>query len=236
MPRPPGADQIRKALGQIPQPRMDGRSVTVSFGVTEAQPGDTPETMLRRADRALLMAKANGRNTVVQLGVGNNETDETESASPFQNANDKELLQQDLVTPVPVNIAIQKLRGFVADHRAKILTVSGSRMRLEIEDKPATGLRRLTDRSVGFWFDLTFDEEQTRKDRGGATPSLDGGTTRTRIHVAVTPRRNRDRRRADVMARARQVLMSFRSYLMASEDDGGPQSGVLTRAKQTLTP
>ena len=64
------AEQIRKALSQLPQPKMDGRAVTVSFGVTEIQPGDTPETMLRRADRALLMAKANGRNTVVQLGTG----------------------------------------------------------------------------------------------------------------------------------------------------------------------
>ena len=52
------------------QPRMGGRSVTASFGVTEIQPGDTPETMLRRADRALLMAKAKGRNKVVQLGTG----------------------------------------------------------------------------------------------------------------------------------------------------------------------
>ncbi len=64
------AEQIRKALSQIPQPKLDGRTVTVSFGVTEIQPGDTPETMLRRADRALLTAKANGRNTVVQLGSG----------------------------------------------------------------------------------------------------------------------------------------------------------------------
>ena len=70
------AEQIRKALSQIAQPKMDGRTVTVSFGVTEIQPGDTPETMLRRADRALLMAKANGRNTVVQLGGGSGgETD-----------------------------------------------------------------------------------------------------------------------------------------------------------------
>ena len=64
------AEQIRKAISQIAQPKMDGRVVTISFGVTEIQPGDTPETMLRRADRALLMAKANGRNTVVQLGSG----------------------------------------------------------------------------------------------------------------------------------------------------------------------
>ncbi len=64
------AEQIRKSLSQLAQPKMNGRTVTASFGVTEIQPGDTPETMLRRADRALLMAKANGRNTVVQLGTG----------------------------------------------------------------------------------------------------------------------------------------------------------------------
>ena len=44
--------------------------MTVSFGVTEIQPGDTPESMLRRADRALLEAKRMGRNMVVQLGNG----------------------------------------------------------------------------------------------------------------------------------------------------------------------
>src|SRR5208337_1916412 len=64
------ADQIRLALSQVPQPSMGGKTITVSFGVTEIQPGDTAETMLRRADRALLTAKENGRNQVVQLGSG----------------------------------------------------------------------------------------------------------------------------------------------------------------------
>ena len=49
---------------------LDGKCITASFGVTEVQPGDTPETMLRRSDRALLQAKDNGRNRVIQLGSG----------------------------------------------------------------------------------------------------------------------------------------------------------------------
>ena len=64
------AKHVCRALSQLPQPKMNGRAVTVSIGVTEVQPGDTPETMLRRADRALLMAKASGRNAVIQLGTG----------------------------------------------------------------------------------------------------------------------------------------------------------------------
>ncbi len=51
-------EQIRKSLSQIAQPRLEGRIVTASFGVTEIQPGDTAETMLRRADRAAWRPKA----------------------------------------------------------------------------------------------------------------------------------------------------------------------------------
>jgi diguanylate cyclase (GGDEF)-like protein/PAS domain S-box-containing protein len=232
------AEQIRKALSQILQPKLDGRSVTVSFGVTEIQPGDTPETMLRRADRALLQAKANGRNTVVQLGTGSNEemTRAQPASDQLSASRTEELLCQDLITPVPVKMAIEKLRGFVADHRAQIVAIDGSRVRLEIEDKPASRLRRLTDRSVSFWIDLSFQEERLQKDRAGSSWSLDAGTTRTRIHVTVSPRRDRDRRRNDVLARAREVLVSFRSYLMASEDESAASVGAITRAKQPLSP
>jgi diguanylate cyclase (GGDEF)-like protein len=232
------AEQIRKALSQIPQPKLDGRPVTVSFGVTEIQPGDTPETMLRRADRALLTAKANGRNTVVQLGSGSGaELGQAEPVSgPLNAPQTEELLCQELLAPGPVKMAVEKLRGFVADHRAKIVAIDGSQVRLEVEDKPASRLRRLTDRPVVFWIDLSFQEERVQKDRDDHSWSPDGGATRTRIGVTLSPRRNRDRRRNDVLARAREVLVSFRSYLMASEEEPAPSGGTLTRAKRPLSP
>jgi diguanylate cyclase (GGDEF)-like protein len=232
------AEQIRKALSQISQPKMEGRAVTVSFGVTEIQPGDTPETMLRRVDRALLMAKSNGRNCVVQLGTGSgSENGETPLASASIGAvHPKELLQQNLITPVPVKIAVEKLRGFVADHQAKIMAIDGNQVRLEIEDKPASRLRRFTDRSVAFTVELMFEEERVQRDRTGTATSLNSGNARTKIRVSVTPRRNRDRRRNDVMARARDVLVSFRSYLMAVEEESEPSTGALTRAKRILAP
>ena len=232
------AEQIRKALSQIPQPKMDGRSVTVSFGVTEIQPGDTPETMLRRADRALLMAKSNGRNTVVQLGSGSSgETAETPAATRlFSPARPKELLRQTLITPVPVKIAIEKLRGFVADHQAKIVSIDGSQVRLEIEDRSAGRLRRLTDRGAAFLVDLSFEEERLKSNRRGDTSPTDDGTTRTKIKITLSTRKNRDRRRDAALARAREVLASFRSYLMAAEDESASSAGVLTRAKRVLAP
>jgi diguanylate cyclase len=48
-------EQVRK---QLP--------ITVSGGVSAAIPGDTPETLLARADAALYQAKTNGRNCIAR--------------------------------------------------------------------------------------------------------------------------------------------------------------------------
>lgn len=226
------ADQIRQNLSEMAQPKLHGRAVTVSFGVTEIQPGDTPETMLRRADRALLMAKANGRNTVVQLGTG---IGEAPGSEPWVDTSRPQgLFEQDLLTPVPVKMAVEKLRGFVADHEARIVGVEENRVRLEIDARSASRLRRLTDRPVTLELDVRFEEENVRKDVGKSV-FANHGTTRTRIKVAISPAKGRDRRREEVMAHAREILMSFRSYLMATEDEASPSSP-MTRLKRILTP
>ncbi|MGA2620350.1 MAG: diguanylate cyclase [Thermoguttaceae bacterium] len=232
------AEHVRNALAQMPQPKMGDRTVTVSFGVTEVQPGDTPETMLRRADRALLTAKQNGRNRVVQLGTGASAKPEEAGGGWFRHAASAEpttLVEQTLVTPVPLQMAIEKLRGFVADHEARILNIDGNQVQLEISERSAGPLRRLTDRPVIFQLHLRL-EEQRMNGKGDSGPA--GGVLRTRIKIAVSLRRNRDRRRKDVVDRARQVLTSFRSYLMAipEEQDRVPQRGALGKVKNILPP
>jgi hypothetical protein len=216
---------------------MEGRAITASFGVTEIQPGDTPETMLRRADRALLMAKSQGRNQVVQLGTGA-ATDQRADQGLFGTgeAKDDYLIEKLLVTPVPIKMAIEKLRGFVADHEARIVKTESDRVELEIEDKHPSRLRRLTDRPVTFRLDLRFVEQRSQKD-GDIGPR--GGVARTKVRVSISPSRARDRRRQDVAERARDVLASFRSYLMATEveDDAPPrEAGPLSRAKRLFAP
>jgi hypothetical protein len=136
---------------------------------------------------------------------------------------------------VPVKMAIEKLRGFVADHQAKIISIDGSQVRLEIEDLSLSRLRRLTDRGAAFLVDLSFEEELLQgNSRSDGLSS--GSTTRTKIYVTVSTRKDRDRRREAALARAREVLASFRSYLMAVEAASTPSAGVLTRAKRALTP
>ena len=193
--------------------------------------------MLRRADRALLMAKANGRNTVVQLGSGSTgEAEETKRGFwIFTRARPATLLEQTLITPVPIKMAIEKLRGFVADHEARIVKIDGNHVELEIDDRHPGRLRRLTDRPMTFRLDLRFEEQRQQKDiEEGAVAA----GVRTKVVIVVSPVRNRDRRRNDVALRARQVLASFRSYLMAVPEDEEPPSppGAFDRARRILTP
>ena len=56
-------------------------SLTCSFGVSQWEPGDTIDRLLRRADMALYKAKMNGRNRVVSAGPTSDLTDYDSSRS-----------------------------------------------------------------------------------------------------------------------------------------------------------
>jgi len=62
----PGAmDLAERIRAAVEQTRFShGQQVTVSVGVTDFRPGDTMDTLLRRADAALYGAKRQGRNQV----------------------------------------------------------------------------------------------------------------------------------------------------------------------------
>lgn len=211
------ADQVRRAIADLPQSALRNRRITVSFGVTEIQSGDTPETMLRRADRGLLEAKQRGRNTVVQLGSGieDNEAPARRSFWQKNRAKTNTLLERWLVTPVPMKVALEKLRGFVADHHAEITSVEGEQIQLKVDGQNTPLLRRSSDRPVPLVLEVRFTEERIELTNARSAP---GSTTvRTKIHATVRPSRDRDRRRADIEERARHIVASIKSYLMAEE-------------------
>jgi diguanylate cyclase (GGDEF)-like protein/PAS domain S-box-containing protein len=237
------ADELRKELSNLPQPMLNGKCLTASFGVTEVQGGDTPETMLRRSDRALLQAKDLGRNTVVQLGSGIRGEESTPIRrgwfSWFQRTPPEQLLERKLVTAVPMQIATEKLRGFVADHHAEIISVDENRVTLSITGEQTSMLRRLSDRPVPFLIELTFEETcESGRLQSDIAPS------RTLIQVVIRPRRSRDRRRRDALERARNLIFSLKSYLMAHDfsmsrnaaESPASDEGVLHKAKNIFSP
>ncbi len=56
------AERLRLALTDCLATTLPDMTVTASFGVTQQQPGETPQSLLQRADSLLYEAKAGGRN------------------------------------------------------------------------------------------------------------------------------------------------------------------------------
>ena len=233
------AEEIRKTISRIPQPRMNGKSVSASFGVTEIQPGDSPDTMLRRADRALLTAKSQGRDRVVQLGTGS----AAEGAWLFGKGLDGSgnpigesdiLIEQSVVTAVPMAVAVEKLRGFVADHQAKLIDTAGSSVRLEMLGQPPDHRqRRSSDRPTTFIIGLRFQEyEEVVAARSSADATPPTKLPKTKIMFSIRAKKCRERRRGDLVEQAREVLVSFRSYLMANETRRQEEDIIASQAKR----
>jgi hypothetical protein len=213
------ADDIRRQLAETPQPSLSGHRITASFGVTEIQNGDTPDTMLRRADRGLLQAKDNGRNQVITLGAGIVGRERAAGKGGiaswfnwFGASEDENLIDQILITSVPLKLSVEKLRGFVADHGAQILEIKSSDVKLGIEGDSLPNQRRSSDRSVPYLIDLHFEEHSEKTD--GRKPTM---ISKTLVQVVIKPKRNRDRRVRDAADRARQLLNSLKAYLVAQE-------------------
>ena len=229
------AEQIRMNLCQMPQLKMGNRQSTASFGVTEIQPGDTPETMLRRADRALFMAKAKGRNCVVQLGAGSTgkQHHNKHNTERYASESHNRLIEKKLITAVPVKMAVEKLRGFVADHKAKIASIDGNHIILEVEGQTSKTIRRQSDRPVAFCLDLFIEEERSKKNE---TAPRDTTLVRTKIHVIVRPDQNRNRRHNDVLNKANEILVSLSAYLMATEEHAPSLERAWVRVSRIFVP
>lgn len=236
------AEEIRRRVSETQMISLNNKCLTASFGVTEIQGGDTPETFLNRADRALLQAKEAGRNMVVQLGTGigaeQNAHESTGWFRWFGVPAGEILLERTLISAVPLKVTAEKLRGFVADHHAQLGRVDDNCVTLTIDSQSIPLLRRVTDRPVPFQIELKLDEKQLPIDGRVNQVAL-----RTLIHVTIRPKRQRDRRRRDAIERARQLLFSLQSYLIAQDYLDGKEpsakdvrrEGLLESSKRLLS-
>jgi hypothetical protein len=166
----------------------------------------------------LLQAKDGGRNQVVQLGDGMIEEKVKRSWWPFQAWRGRALVEATLVTMVPIEVAVQKLRGFIADQDAKIVKTSYNELQMSVTDGISGAARRASDRPITFLIQLTLSQQQ--EERSNTQGFAAGTYAETRIEVLIRPRRDRDRRRDATTERARRLLGSLKSYLMARENDG----------------
>lgn len=213
------AERIRTDLTRLALPSLGGRNIAASFGVTELQRGDTPESMLRRADRALLTAKETGRNRVVQLGVGLSPAEPQVTVRKWfpwgRRPASVDLLSRQLVSLVPRNLLAEKVRGFLADHGGEIVAADELTAVMKITSQQVSSIRRSSDRPMTLLIHLTF-QEQRAPDDGIETEAK--RFLKTLVHVAIRAERARDRR-GNAVESATRLYASLKSYLMASAED-----------------
>ncbi|WP_324346897.1 diguanylate cyclase [Hydrogenophaga sp.] len=212
------AEQIRRKLAETTHTALGAKRLTASFGVAQLQSGDTAESLLRRADQGLLQAKERGRNQVVQMGDAMQEPQKKKRWWSFGSLRPQPLLEAMLLTEVPIEIAIQKLRGFVTDQKAKVLATRENHIELELSGQSVTPYRRRGDRTDYFRVEIEFGEK--RVERTNNVGLAAGSYAMSTAHVVIRPRRSRDRRYGDQADRARLLLNNLKAYLMAKEAEG----------------
>jgi len=223
------AEQIRRKLSEFQHSCLGNKRITASFGVTEQQAGDTPETMLRRSDRALLMAKEQGRNQVVQLGNGMEKEIKKNPWWKFARLRAQTMVETSLTSAVPIEIAIEKLRGFVSDHQAKIISTRENSVELEVSSEQVSYDRRQSDHHVIFRVEMQFSE--VRVERSNSLGFAAGEYAHTQVDIKIRPKRAKRGRKADMAERARLIQQSIKAYLMAKESAETSAEFVPTGAK-----
>ncbi len=228
------AEEMRRTVESTPVPALDGKTMTCSFGVTEVQDGDSEETLLARADRALLMAKEGGRNRVVQLGAGMDEhavksSSDKKLVSEQLKANwlgwfrsEKAMVEREYLASVPEAVAIEKLKGFIADHQAEVLSATESHVSIRIDGQNSEGVRRRGERAAIIMLDVHLQSVQVCANGRSKTYQ-----NRTKFTVSARPVKSRDRRTAFLMGQINQILHSFQAYLVAQAIDSELKANII---------
>jgi diguanylate cyclase (GGDEF)-like protein/PAS domain S-box-containing protein/putative nucleotidyltransferase with HDIG domain len=204
------AERLRIALTRKVIPQLNGRKITASFGVAQAEAGESIESILRRADKALYMAKENGRNqtrslTNAQLLESSQEAKKTEGVC------EGFLFHNSFYTLVAADMLVYKLGGYVTEFKAKLLEVAPKRALLRVGTVGLIPFWGATDDKQPVEIDLTFGDPQSHY-KGKLTSS-----PRVEVTVKMHPL-GWIKDPAVFQARAKRAYKDLRSYFAAEND------------------
>jgi diguanylate cyclase (GGDEF)-like protein/putative nucleotidyltransferase with HDIG domain len=202
------AERIRNTISTAKIGGLGNYRVTVSLGVTQAERQDSLESVLKRADRALYMAKQSGRNKTCSLTLeqeietpAETETEENKSTDPF-------VFESSFLACIAADMIVFKLGGLVRDEEAKLKKVTEHRVSIRLG---SAGLLRVWGSSPERQpVDVVIDfSARTAPNQGrrAAAPHVV-------VHTKITPIgviRNAE----TFQIRARHVQKMVRSYFAA---------------------
>jgi diguanylate cyclase (GGDEF)-like protein/PAS domain S-box-containing protein len=223
-------ETIRQRLQRTPVSALKGKCMTASFGVSQVVDGDKPDDPLERADKGLLQAKQTGRDRVVAVSAHEllngpseekpkNEAKQASSWLSWLGSSSIEpVVKADLLSSVPRGIAIEKLKGFVAESKAEIIDIQPDFVHLRVDCRYAPMTRRDSDRPTVFEMKIELvDVDVAGTGRAGQLQR------QTRLAIQILANRQRDRRAEAIVDQANRLRLSIQAYLVAQEIDASIQ-------------
>lgn len=224
------AENIRKRVKATPIPSLRNASITASFGVSTILDGDTHEAVLGRADQGLLIAKESGRDRVVGLGL------ETKSASQENPAPQVtswlswlapakcEVRRFELMTNVPRNVTLEKLKGFVSEFKANIVQVTCDSVVLDVDCRIAPVPKKPNERLGKFRVSIKLiDVEVEANSRSNELKVC------TVLETEIVPTRSRDRRLETTRNQILRLKTAFQGWMVAIEMDDSVKATIVRR-------
>lgn len=123
------AERLRRVIMSSKIANREDLRVTASFGVAQIEPGDTQESIVKRADQALYDAKNSGRNRTCHRV-----TRRATQVSPGETASTRNqwVHRSEIVTCVATSMLPIKLKGYVIDNHARITDVQAEELTLQV--------------------------------------------------------------------------------------------------------
>lgn len=174
------ADRLRVAMARIRVEELDDFLLTASFGVTQVEPEDDSESILRRADKALYQAKEAGRNQTISLTSVQLQS-VAQTSGTTEDSDQSFVFQAAFHAYIASDMIIYKLGGFVTDHDASLTEVTPKRIVFRMGKLGMFSYWGNSDKRRPVEVELTFGEAE----HPTAHRKFNGG--RIRLAVKITP-------------------------------------------------
>lgn len=176
------AERLRMAISTSTLCEVLELRVTVSFGVTQVEPGDTIGDVFGRADKALFTSKDNGRNRTTAITKreflgGKPVSPQIESAPTYD-------FEGSFMACVTSDMIVLKMSSFVREQHARLVTTAHDHVVLRVGGTLFLPFWGRQEKLQPIELDITFGPPP--KDL--LVPKRQGASERTYVQVKIKPR------------------------------------------------
>ena len=201
------AERLRVAICDTALSDIQELKVTVSFGVTEVEPGDTANDIFSRADKALFASKDKGRNRTTALSKreflgGKSESPQVEPAPSghFENS---------FLACVTSDMIVLKMGSFVREQKARLVLTAPDHVVIRIGSTFLLPFWGAKPAQQPVELDISFGPPP----RDILLPQKQGASKRTYVQVKIKPR-GWPPNGAAFQNRARHAFRLLKSYFV----------------------